>query len=217
MSLVERAPRAASATFAPARPRWTALALATGLALGGTAMATPVGAVGKGPNHNPRSTVNTSILATHAELVAQLQKEDARQDALAHPPPALEEARAIVSRAGEELDPVPDVDDLEPEEFPNDIGRRWPANIRAVRLDPADVDPQDVAWRPRPQGRQGYELALVNPQGVVIGTGVGLLSYLECLEVDVVDEIIELAVELETGGYVRRWADWQAEAARPPM
>ena len=64
------------------RRRLTALALATGLALGGTAMATPAGAVGKGPNHNPRSTVNTSILATHAELVAQLQKEDARQDAM---------------------------------------------------------------------------------------------------------------------------------------
>ena len=64
------------------RRRLTALALATGLALGGTAMATPAGAVGKGPNHNPRSTVNTSILTTHAELVAQLQKEDARQDAM---------------------------------------------------------------------------------------------------------------------------------------
>lgn len=62
------------------RRRLTALALATGLTLGASAFAHPAGAVGKGPNHNPSATVNTSILVTYEEMVAQLQKEDARQE-----------------------------------------------------------------------------------------------------------------------------------------
>lgn len=63
----------------PATRRLTALALASGLALGGIAVAQPATAVGKGPNYNPRATVNTSILSTHDEIVAQLHKEAARQ------------------------------------------------------------------------------------------------------------------------------------------
>lgn len=62
--------------------RLTALAAASGLAVTLAAVAQPAGAVGSGPNYNPKSTVNTSILSTYDEMVAELKKQDARQSAM---------------------------------------------------------------------------------------------------------------------------------------
>lgn len=46
------------------------------------AAASPAHAVGKGPNYNGHETINTSILHTHDEMVAELTKQDAKQKAL---------------------------------------------------------------------------------------------------------------------------------------
>jgi murein tripeptide amidase MpaA len=57
-----------------------ALSLAALLA-SGTAAA-PAVAVGEGPNYGGNETINTSILHTYDEMVAELQKQDARQPAM---------------------------------------------------------------------------------------------------------------------------------------
>ena len=62
--------------------RLTTIALTAGLALGAVTLGQPAWAVGQGPNDNPNATVNTSILTTYEELVAELKKEDARQSAM---------------------------------------------------------------------------------------------------------------------------------------
>lgn len=56
-----------------------ALSLAALLAAGST---TPAVAVGEGPNYGGNETINTSILHTYDELVAELQKQDVRQPAM---------------------------------------------------------------------------------------------------------------------------------------
>ncbi|WP_341393681.1 M14 family zinc carboxypeptidase [Arthrobacter sp. G119Y2] len=57
-----------------------ALSLAVLLATG--TAAAPAYAVGEGPNYGGNETINTSILRTYDEVVAELQKQDARQAAL---------------------------------------------------------------------------------------------------------------------------------------
>lgn len=57
-----------------------ALSLAVLLAAG--TAAAPAQAVGEGPNYGGNETINTSILRTYDEVVAELQKQDARQPAL---------------------------------------------------------------------------------------------------------------------------------------
>ncbi|WP_413542605.1 M14 family zinc carboxypeptidase [Citricoccus nitrophenolicus] len=62
--------------------RLAAAALALGLVAGGGLAAQPAAAVGEGPNYGGNETVNTSILHTYDELVAELQKQDAKQPAM---------------------------------------------------------------------------------------------------------------------------------------
>lgn len=57
-----------------------ALSLAALLASG--AAAAPAVAVGEGPNYGGNETINTSILRTYDEMVAELKKQDARQPAM---------------------------------------------------------------------------------------------------------------------------------------
>ena len=57
-----------------------ALLLAGGLVYAGTAQ--PAAAVGEGPGYGGTETVNTSILHTYDELVAELKKQDAKQPAM---------------------------------------------------------------------------------------------------------------------------------------
>lgn len=58
----------------------TALSLAVLLAAG--TAAAPAYAVGEGPNYGGNETINTSILRTYDEVVAELHKQDARQPAM---------------------------------------------------------------------------------------------------------------------------------------
>lgn len=62
--------------------RLAAIVLAAGLAVGGGAVATPAFAVGEGPNYGGNETINTSILHTYDELVAELKKLDGKQKAM---------------------------------------------------------------------------------------------------------------------------------------
>ncbi|QCU76962.1 carboxypeptidase [Citricoccus sp. SGAir0253] len=62
--------------------RLAAVVLTAGLALGSGLAAQPALAVGEGPNYGGHETVNTSILTTYDELVAELQTQDARQEAM---------------------------------------------------------------------------------------------------------------------------------------
>ena len=61
--------------------KFAALSLAALLTTGATAAA-PAFAVGEGPNYGGNETINTSILRSYDEVVAELQKQDARQSAL---------------------------------------------------------------------------------------------------------------------------------------
>lgn len=61
--------------------KFAALSLAVVLTTGATAAA-PAFAVGEGPNYGGNETINTSILRSYDEVVAELQKQDARQSAL---------------------------------------------------------------------------------------------------------------------------------------
>lgn len=56
-----------------------ALSLAVLLAAG---TSVPAFAVGEGPNYNGNETINTSILHTYDEMVAELKKQDAKQPAM---------------------------------------------------------------------------------------------------------------------------------------
>lgn len=56
-----------------------ALSLAALLAAG---TSVPAFAVGEGPNYNGNETINTSILHTYDEMVAELKKQDAKQPAM---------------------------------------------------------------------------------------------------------------------------------------
>ena len=56
-----------------------ALSIAALLAAG---TAVPAAAVGEGPNYNGNETINTSILRTYDEMVAELKKQDAKQPAM---------------------------------------------------------------------------------------------------------------------------------------
>lgn len=48
----------------------------------GASVASPAHAVGNGPNYNGHETINTSILHTYDEMVAELKKLDAKQPAM---------------------------------------------------------------------------------------------------------------------------------------
>ncbi|MFC0582017.1 M14 family zinc carboxypeptidase [Micrococcoides hystricis] len=61
--------------------RVAALSLALGLGLSGVAAVPAIG-VGNGPNDNGHESVNTSILRTYDQLVAELKKLDAKQSAM---------------------------------------------------------------------------------------------------------------------------------------
>ncbi|MBB5750388.1 M14 family zinc carboxypeptidase [Micrococcus sp. TA1] len=66
----------------PRGRRLAALTLAAGLALGSGLAAPPAFAVGKGPNYGGNETINTSILTTYDELVAELHTQEAKQPAM---------------------------------------------------------------------------------------------------------------------------------------
>ncbi len=61
--------------------KFAALSLAVLLTTGATAAA-PAFAVGEGPNYGGHETINTSILRSYDEVVAELKNQDARQSAL---------------------------------------------------------------------------------------------------------------------------------------
>ena len=75
-----------SPTTRPGRTRTSrrlaAVVMATGLTLGGALAAQPAAAVGEGPVYGGNETVNTSILHTYDEMVAELQKQDRKQSAM---------------------------------------------------------------------------------------------------------------------------------------
>lgn len=62
--------------------RLAAVVLAAGLTLGGGMAAQPAFAVGEGPGYGGNETINTSILHTYEEMVAELKKQDAKQSAM---------------------------------------------------------------------------------------------------------------------------------------
>ncbi|WP_104116574.1 M14 family zinc carboxypeptidase [Arthrobacter sp. B1805] len=68
-------------TRATRRSRTIAALSLAALLASGTAAA-PAIAVGEGPNYGGNETINTSILHTYDEMVAELQKQDARQQAM---------------------------------------------------------------------------------------------------------------------------------------
>ena len=60
----------------------TAAALSLAALLASGTAAAPAFAVGEGPNYNGNETINTSILRTYDEMVAELKKQDAKQPAM---------------------------------------------------------------------------------------------------------------------------------------
>ncbi|WP_404320781.1 M14 family zinc carboxypeptidase [Arthrobacter luteolus] len=60
----------------------TAAALSLAALLASGTAAAPAFAVGEGPNYNGNETINTSILHTYDEMVAELKKQDAKQPAM---------------------------------------------------------------------------------------------------------------------------------------
>ncbi|WP_309081252.1 M14 family zinc carboxypeptidase [Zhihengliuella sp.] len=76
-------PRASKATDPRSHPRWGRRLAAAVFAVGLTASLAPAAAAGgNGPDYNGHETINTSILHTYDELAAELEKQDARQEAL---------------------------------------------------------------------------------------------------------------------------------------
>ncbi len=62
--------------------RLAAVVMAAGITLGGGVAIQPAAAVGQGPGYGGNETVNTSILHTYDEMVAELQKQDRKQSAM---------------------------------------------------------------------------------------------------------------------------------------
>lgn len=60
----------------------TAAAISLAALLASGTAAAPAFAVGEGPNYNGNETINTSILHTYDEMVAELKKQDAKQPAM---------------------------------------------------------------------------------------------------------------------------------------
>ncbi|NUL44632.1 carboxypeptidase [Cellulosimicrobium funkei] len=80
-STTSAGPAAPRSSRQPRTRRLAAVVMAAGLALGGGLTAQPATAA-EGPNYGGNETINTSILHTYDELVAELQKQDAKQPAM---------------------------------------------------------------------------------------------------------------------------------------